>query len=63
LNGLLEITEPIVELKRKEGGMANGKTRNTNVLSNIPPSTELSLNDREGRSQIKKENFLKKHLT
>jgi hypothetical protein len=63
LNGLLEIMEPLVELKGKEGGMANGKTRNINVLSNIPPSIQLSLNDREGRSQIKKENLLKKHLT
>lgn len=63
LNGLHETTDPIVELKEKEGGMANGKTRNTNVLSNIPPSVVLSLNDKEERSQIKKEKFSKKCLT
>ena len=35
LYGLLKITDPVEE---KEGGVANGKTRNINVLSNIPPS-------------------------
>lgn len=57
LNGLHEIADPVADLKEKESGMANGKTRNTNVLSNIPPSIELSINDRLRRSQIKMENF------
>jgi transposase len=54
LYGLIEIKDPIVELKKKEGGMANGKTRNTNVLSNIPPSSKLSLTENVKRSQTKK---------
>jgi transposase len=41
LYGLIEIKNPVVELKKKEGGMANGNTRNTNVLSNIPPSIKF----------------------
>ena len=54
LYGLIEIEDPVVELKEKEGGMANGKTRNTNVLSNIPPSSKLSLTENVKRSQTKK---------
>jgi transposase len=54
LYGLLKIIDPDVTMKDKEGGMANGKTRNTNVLSNIPPSSKVNVNDNKRRCQTKK---------
>jgi hypothetical protein len=54
LYGLLKISDPIEVLKKKEGGMANGNTQNTNVLSNMPPSSKLNVNDNKRRCQIKK---------
>jgi hypothetical protein len=46
LYGLLDIRDPVNYIKNK-GGMANGKTRDNNLSSNIPPDNKLSLTCRK----------------
>jgi hypothetical protein len=41
LYGLIKVDDPVKELNENEGSMANGKTRDTNVSSNILPSSNV----------------------
>jgi len=55
LYSLIKISNPVEALQENEGSMANGRTRNTHVLSNIPPSDNTIKKRSKGKYQRRKE--------